>query len=257
MPPPLHVEAANLQQLLARLAQLATTAVQHLFASHDDLAVLEQVYGPTVEPYIAGAANISAQWYHELDPAAAFAVEPAPLPPPEQFAVNVRWATATQDNLKTVGSSPSQIPGLGEILKGTTTRHVFNGSRDTIIWNADRENIRYARQASEDACAFCRMLALRSNMMLYKSEKSALTVVGRSGHARGTRKLGEKFHDDCSCGVVPIRHGRPYIPPDYVDGWKHEYKEAVAAEGNHSVKDIINHMRRTEYAETQTENVHA
>ena len=94
-------------------------------------------------------------------------------------------------------------------LAGTTRRLSLSGSRDTLFATADDQPqavIGYRRQAEAGACKFCEMLAGRG--AVYLSGESANQVVGRNGRARGSRKLGRAFHDNCHCRVVP-EWGRP------------------------------------------------
>lgn len=255
-------QAAAMQTLLGRIATAGSTAVDRLWqATSGDPERFVAAYPNTVYPFMGAASNVSAQWYSQLAPHLNFAAERAPLPPVEMLQANARWALKTADTA--VKTAEPQLktaePQLktadpAEAIKGTTERHVYNASRDTIKHNASREHVRYARQASETACAFCRMLATRQT--LYMTEQSAIRVTGgRSGTPRGTRKLGDKFHDDCHCTFVPIRPGMTYVPPDYVEDWKREYDSAIDAEGNHGLKAIINHMRRQEYAAQHPDRV--
>ncbi|MFV8169837.1 ADP-ribosyltransferase [Mycolicibacterium peregrinum] len=91
-------------------------------------------------------------------------------------------------------------------LKGTATRSVFSGSRDTVITNANREGVRWARHASANACGFCRMLATR-------------------GAVYHSQALAKKSHDHCHCLAVPDRDGL-YVPAPYVEQWERDYAQA-------------------------------
>ena len=90
-------------------------------------------------------------------------------------------------------------------------RAIFDGFRDTITANADREpGARWARHASANACGWCRMLATRE-------------AVYTSAHAAGD---GNRYHDHCHCMAVVVRPGQTYTPPPYVAQWDDDYKEA-------------------------------
>ena len=151
---------------------------------------------------------------------APFAVAPTPPADLETLRYKAGWA-ATEDD-----------PALA--LQGATERLVFGASRDTVIDNAEREEVSYARHAQEDACAFCRLLATRG--LIYRSRESAAAA----------------SHDWCQCVVVPKRDGDYYLEPDYVDGWRKQYEKALEEVGPAMKKNqdaIINHMRRARHAE--------
>ena len=95
------------------------------------------------------------------------------------------------------------------------------GGRETVMASAEASGRRWRRVSDGNPCSFCAMLVARGDA--YTSEKAALYVVGRGtdtsvnrradgrrrrgGQAkgvkpRGTRGLGEKFHNNCGCTVV-------------------------------------------------------
>jgi hypothetical protein len=236
-------EVAAFQHLLSRLTAGAVRAVERMLGMTPPEQVPD-VYPALVDPYLAASAQVSAHWYHSLGRATPFAAQPGPLPPPEQLSQNAHYALSTGNPFGA--------------LSMATDRHVFQTSATTIIHNADREHIRYARQARPDACAFCRLLATRSTHLY--GEKGVivdpetgeykLTVVGRAGRTRGTRAIGELYHDDCHCVAVPIRPGDDYSPPDYVDQWQADYENAQRDDDVHSFDEIVNYMRRAETART-------
>ena len=224
---PTVLEVANFQGLLGQIARLASRAVTTGW--HGDPAAYARLIGP----FLAASAQISAHWYHSLAPDVPFAAAPGPLPPPEQLQANADYALTTAD--------PSGA------LSGTTERHVFTTSGETVAANADREHVRYARYASANACAFCRVLATRGPV--YTSEAAATRVSGgRGGRPRGSRAIGDSYHDNCHCVAVPVRPGDNYQPPDYVDQWQRDYVAARLDPDVHTFNDVVNHMRRTQYA---------
>jgi hypothetical protein len=106
------------------------------------------------------------------------------------------------------------------MFSGGIQRMLMDMSRDTIVGNGslDRVAVGYQRVPKVGACAFCAMLASRSSD-LYSSKEAAETVVGRGmpipkvkrrgGQARGiktrgTRAVGEAYHDFCKCKGVPV-----------------------------------------------------
>jgi len=221
-------EVSNFQDLIAQLAAVAVARTADLMQSSDDEAFLLDAYPVILDPFIAGAGQVAAEWYRSLAPDKEFAVETAPPPAREALNANLRWALTQLDPVKA--------------LTGSAERQVFNGSRDTLLSNASRENVRYARYASANACKFCQVLATKTDNF-YESKQSAVRVVGRSGRPRGSREIGKKYHDFCRCIPVPVRNGF-YEPPPWVEKWAEDYKAASKAG---DLNDIVNHMRRSQY----------
>lgn len=189
------------------------------------LAFITDAYPELVTPYIAEAQDATATWYEDqptLAGAKRFHAEPAALPSVEQLATSGRWA---------IGQSDSAAA-----LKGSAKRSIFRGSRNTVVANARREGVRWARYARPGACGFCRMLATRSVTVggsLYLSEGTALAA-SRSHIVKG--------HDWCTCLVVPDRDGE-YVGPDYVQQWAADYERATK-EGARSAGEIAQAMER-------------
>lgn len=210
---PSSAEVAAFQDLVTRLAGLAIADAVGLLRSVDsaDAAQLLEVYPQLLDPYLAATAQLTAEWYHNLAPDTGFPVQPADLPERGVLAANANWALTQADPV--------------QALSGSVERQVFTVSRNTVLSNAERENVRFSRYASANACPWCRVLATRG--AVYRSQQSAV-----------------KGHDNCHCIAVPDRPGSPYVPPDYVAGWLDEYNEARAQVGG-NLNDIVNSMRRS------------
>ncbi|MEV4155421.1 ADP-ribosyltransferase [Nocardia salmonicida] len=98
-----------------------------------------------------------------------------------------------------------------ERVTATVERHIRQVDRETTVAtaNAASEEIGWARVLSgAENCAWCAMLASRGPV--YRSDKSALTVVGGRRGTRGTRELGERYHDHCDCDAVLVREGQDW-----------------------------------------------
>lgn len=203
-------EVTNFQRLIAQLSGAATVAVKALWASTQDRDDLQEVYPELVDPYLSGAAMMTAEWYASLAPESDFAVDVPDLVPREALRASTRWAL----------TQPNPV----EAISGSTERRVFTTSRDTVHLNAERENVRYARHASANACSWCRVLATREPV--YHSADAAV-----------------KGHDNCHCVAVPVRDG-DWEPAPYVADWMNEYNTARREVGG-NLDDIVNYMRRT------------
>ena len=210
---PSYSEVANFQDLIGQLAAVAVTRTTELMRSSQDVAFVQEAYPAVVDPFIAASGQLTAEWYRSLDPEAEFAVEAPPPPATVVLQANVRWAL-------------TQLDPIGA-LTGSAERQVFSMSRDTVEVNAARERVRYARYASANACPWCRVQATRGAVFY-------------------TKEAAVKGHDNCHCMHVAERGGDVYTPPDYVNQWKTDYKDARSAEGG-NLDDIVNNMRRAKY----------
>ena len=252
----LHDEAAHMQQLLDRLAHAASGVVHRLWqSSGGDPDLLEQHYPAAVTPFISAASGLGAQWYHQQAPELGFAARTLPPPPPDQLADSVRYAFGAPPpaGVSVFSTLSQEHRSPFQDLSQSTDRHVYNGNRDTVTYNANRENVMYARYASSTACAFCRLLATRAPVYSSKgvvtdpkTGTQKLVVIG--GRSSSKRKPGTDYHDNCKCLAVPVRPGASYEPPDYVNEWKDQYDAAMSDPDTHTLDEIVNHMRRQQYA---------
>jgi hypothetical protein len=248
--PPVAVDEfqSALTELAARSGEAAGTLVSRLdrLSPPEARAFITDAYPALLAPFLAASGQLTTQWYGEQPamskPAGSslYVPESARVAPPAQLAISGRWALAQ--------SSPTKA------IVSTTTRHVQNVSRDTVIVNATREGVRWVRKAQINACGFCKMLATRSSkefgrgqstrrskqrVYSYKSEGVFLDqdtgqyyvgVIGKRGSLRGSRPMRSKYHENCKCIAVPVRDGR-YDPPDYVEQWTQEYDAIVDKNG--------------------------
>jgi hypothetical protein len=215
--------ASHAQALQSILADLGTVTVQQvvtLFRKYSDAAdfpsLLKQALPEIVTPHAQAAAEITAQWYDELNPVSTFEATPVIDLAPERVGKSVDWALY----------APGQATPLDRVA-GSSKRMVSDASRDTVIANAADEGVKWARYASANACAFCRLLATRGAVY---TEKGAAF----------------KAHDHDRCLAVPERGGI-YSPPDYVTQWEKDYRDArkdVRKSGQPmSTKNILASMR--------------
>lgn len=209
------------KQILAELVRLAGGDLSALWRRAEALdsnafrAFLVDAFPALIDPYAAAAADLAATWYDDAAPELRYIAQPGPMPVPEQLQSSTTWALNT-------GAGTDALALLG----GTLQRAIFDAARNTTMLNAESEpGARWARHASANACEFCRMMATRG--AVYASEAAATRVVGRgkemseadrrdraagrtrrSGSAkgqflaggtktRGTRKIGDKYHDNC------------------------------------------------------------
>ena len=205
-PAPVAQAVSEFQSLLAGLAEEMQTRIDRLVATllarldqSELLAFVTDAVPALLLPFLAAVADLTTVWYDEQAPKSDFSAIPADLAPSDQLAAMARWAMLQPDPAGALG--------------GSATRALFDASRETVIVNAEREGVRWARHAAETACGFCRMLATLG--FHYRSEATAKSV--RHTDAQG--------HDHCNCTVIPER-GATYTPPAYLEQWKRDYKTA-------------------------------
>ncbi|MGV9818414.1 VG15 protein [Nocardia xishanensis] len=132
---------------------------------------------------------------------------PAELDPETRRRSRARVTGPTPENR----TDPVVVREVAERVSATLARHVQQAARDTIADTAEAagEEIGWARVLSgAESCAFCAMLASRGPV--YRSDKSATSVVGRRGRPRGSRNLGEAYHDHCDCEAILVRRGEDW-----------------------------------------------
>ncbi|WP_301119789.1 hypothetical protein [Mycolicibacterium fortuitum] len=188
-----------------------------------------EVWPHIVEPYNSAGADLTAQWYDELAPDEPYQAEPQALTIPEEQALSTAgWALRATG----IGSPLTR-------LAGASKRLVYASQRDTVLWNAAREGVRWRRLAQPGACAFCRMLTTRG--AVYGSQQAA---------------AGRRYHDHCRCVAVPERGGQTFVPPAYAAKWEQDYIDAVRAasaagdtKGEYGAIDLKAVLRRMEAEE--------
>jgi hypothetical protein len=167
------VSAAERRFILGQLGQRAKDDMIRLwdaanrFDGVDFATYLESAFPDLVVSYRTIAAELSAS-YFELDFPDLDAV-PAVEVSAEKYRESTKWALGAdgRDAL--------------DRMSGTLQRAIFDGDRATTVANAQANGMRWIRVAKPTACAFCRMLATRTEgYSTYRSEDAALGVVGRS-----------------------------------------------------------------------------
>lgn len=243
------MEPSELRSALVELNTLMVTDLLRMWRPviYEDVEYLrEQLQAEVpeiVDPYLAAAGDITADWYESQAPQLVYAARPAALVDEDQLRTTARWAAGAV-------LSKSAVSPL-ELLTGSMQRALFNESRETVLENAETEpGARWARHASANACEFCRMVATRG--AVYTSEAAAGRVGGRGStgkrgqgiRSRGNQAVGDKYHDHCHCIVVPVRPGQSYDPPSYVEAWEAEYTRARKAADGNDAKSILSAWRK-------------
>ena len=131
---------------------------------------------------------------------------------PERLAAWRAWRTA---------DAAEQADTAARVQAEGAFRDTLGAGRDTLLLSAHRAGTRWRRMTGPSPCAFCAMLAGRSD---YTTRESAVTIVGRRGRIRaGGRPAGSKFHGHCTCTAVEVLGAGDSVQ----QGWRDAYDQAV------------------------------
>lgn len=212
------------QSAIGGLSTVAFSRVKALLLALDDpnpiafRDALLRTYPELMAPYLAGAAEVAAEWYTQLRAGSSlggsFVVRLPDGVPSEQLEAGLRYALSPL-------FQPERFIGsdILTMLAGFSQRMIADAGRDTIVSSvrADSPRVFYMRVPQPGCCAFCGLMASRG--AVYRSEESAGAVVGRGvdpaetvgkrgGQGRGVKvrglqSKGDRFHDFCRCVVAP------------------------------------------------------
>lgn len=205
------------------LADLSTLALRDLVvvwrrasqANTVFAAFIMDAYPEIATTYAATASHLAADWYETAASGLAYRAVSAETAPVDALRKSAHWALGAHGKTALTRMS------------GTLQRTVFNGARDTTIFNAGREHgARWAREASAGACAFCRMMTIR----------------GAVYHHEGSASF--EAHDHCHCVAIEVRPGETYGPPEHATEWQTEYEHAREAADSGSAKAILSAWRQ-------------
>lgn len=231
------VSAAERRFLLDQVNRIAQTDLNNLWRAAELLATDEFFdymlagFPELASNYHQTAAQIAANWFEESDPLSGYVARVAEPLAVQRLTNTARWA---------LGGDGTQALSR---MTGSLQRATFDGARDTVFDNIEASGSRWIRVARPNACGFCRLLATRTGESSYTSRESAVNVVSRRN--RGSRRRGEKFHDDCYCQPVEIRAnqavGDVLSEQDaaLVQRWNDEYLKAQANAGSGDPKKIL------------------
>lgn len=121
-----------------------------------------------------------------------------------ETSLRVAGPVAFKTHMRETGDVDGSWRTMRVTIGGAATRLALSGERDMVIDSIFRrpQVVGYRRVTDGSPCAFCAMLASRG--AVYLSRERAEQVVGRGGFARGTRAIGESYHDSCNCTTEPL-----------------------------------------------------
>lgn len=180
--------------------------------------VLFQAFPELFNPYAVATSEVSASFYEEVRDLSG--VGGSFMADTLSGVETDRW-----NSLVGAGTQPRMFEHAAsglmfEFLSGGLTSILSAMAADTIYGNAQNERVTvgFQRVPKPGCCGFCGMLASRG--AAYSSEAAASGVVGRGvpvektkgkrgGQGkgikpRGSRSIGQDFHDHCKCRAVQV-----------------------------------------------------
>ena len=154
------------------------------------------------------AAELAGRYLIADAAAEGVGVEPELAPASTQqivTALTVAGPVAFKKNMALTGNAVAARKVMTTRLAGSAQRLALAGGRRTLMATISDspQIIGFRRVTGPNPCDFCSMLAGRG--AVYKtSDRAAFVVGGRSGQPRGSRRIGQSYHDYCNCSTEPI-----------------------------------------------------
>lgn len=173
-------------------------------------------------------------------------VEPAIpdwLNEPARESLRITGPVAFKQNMEKTGDPVVARETMAKRMSGAAQRIAMDGQRRTVEETVERsdEIVGWRRVSDGNPCAWCAMLIGRG--AVYKSRRSATSVVGRRGVARGTgpqaRAIGQSYHDNDGCTAVPL-----YVDEEEPEDVDRLYDEWHSATAGLSGREALNAWRR-------------
>lgn len=171
------------------------------------------------------AAMAAGDWYTQERASSVasgtFRAVLAPSVPADAVESTVRYAA---------GHLFTDAPtGALDYLRVQTNKYSLQPGRDTIAYNAQRDNARWARvPRGLNTCAFC--LAMASRGFVYSSSGNA----GEHG----------QYHGDCHCITVPEWSRHPSIDGYDPSEFTSQYADAEKAAGTSDLGSVLSALRQ-------------
>lgn len=140
--------------------------------------------------------------------------------------LRITGPVAFKQHMTVSGDEQASRAVMARRMAGSVQRQTMAAERDTthLTVDANDDIIGWRRVSDGNPCAWCAMLIGRG--AVYKSRRSATSVVGRRGVARGTgplaRAIGQSYHDHDGCTAVPLyaHEDEPVEVDDMFEQWQ-------------------------------------
>lgn len=282
---------AERQYILAQVSSLAADQLKTLWIKAAELvdvdfaAYVRKAFPELVDPYASMAAGMAANWYDETPTTTTgYSAATAALPEADMLERSAQWALGGSGDVGLDRLTGTMQRAIFNSARDTTvlntefepgarwarhasanacafcalmaTRGVVYATEQSALRVVGRSvNLETADRRAIAAGLTTRDEALQSRMV-YRSPRQAAKrgkSVGdkRVGAQRGSRAIGDKYHDHCHCVAIEIRPGGSYEPPPYVQDWDAAYTEASRAnrtKGEYDaidIKGVLATMRQT------------
>lgn len=281
------VSPAERQYILSQVGRLAAADLDALWAHASALPSNEfadyviQAFPELADPHAAMAAELAAAWYAESPSETDHEPVPGPLPVREKLVASAQWALGGagligRDRLHGTLQRAVYDGARQTILDNATAegarwaRHAsanacafcaLMASRGAV-YTSEAAALRVTGRRPEitlgDRRAIAAGLMTREQAYANRERYSSARAARKAGfgvgdvkvrRTRGSRDLGEKYHDGCHCIAVEVRPGRSYQPPEYVEKWADAYNTATRetpGKGEFGAVDlnaVLAHMR--------------
>lgn len=193
------------------------------------------------DQYVGASSLVSAQFFTELQDMNEVKkpVEPDTLDSLDVASWRALVGFGTTERVMEQGG----IALMYSLLAGGLVKRLTEAAADTMVGNAEIQGgMRAQRVPRPGCCAFCGMLA--SRFAEYRSVESASQVVGRGVpvgqgrgkgskgrgrglRPRGSRALGEDFHDFCRCRIVTVTEKNYVQLQRNADQYYDSYRDAA------------------------------
>lgn len=140
-------------------------------------------------------------------------------------SMHITGPVAFKQHMTVSGDELASRAVMARKMAGAVQRQTMDGDRKTTHLTIDHNRVivGWRRVSDGNPCAWCAMLISRG--AVYKSNRSATSVVGRRGNPRGAgpqaRALGQSYHDHDGCTAVPLYEDEdePADVQDLQDEW--------------------------------------
>lgn len=183
------------------------------------------------DQYVGASSLVSAEFFTELQ---AMNGIKKPISPDVLDGVGAaRWHSLAGWGTKAATFEQGANALMYSLISGGLTKILTESAADTMIGNAEAQGgMRSQRVPSMGCCAFCGMLASRgatysSGQVVGRGKPLGSHRLARGIRPRGSRKIGEDFHDHCRCTIITVTEGNEVELQETADKYYDSYRDAA------------------------------
>lgn len=207
------------------------------------------------DEYVGASSLVSAQFFAELQ---VMQEIPKPIAPETLDGFErSRWHALAGWGARGSVFEQGGAMLMYSLVSGGLTKALTEAAADTMIGNAELQGgLSAQRVPRPGCCAWCGMLASRG--AVYTAETGGKVVGrgvpvgqgkgrgskgrGRGIKPRGSRRVGEDFHDHCRCRVVVLTDKNEAELQATADKYYDAYADAYKATGKNVERNVITYM---------------